>query len=238
MKNDFFKYDCEYFLDLGAIVKIDKEKKRKTISLQIKEKLILVKVPKYYSNDNINKLLYDKKKWIRKKIEEIDSYYKKKERKFLTGDKFFLYGVELTLVKTNSNQNEVIVTDSCLNLFFSGKGNNFKKIIENWYKKESLEYLVLRTSYLAKIMSVKYNSVKIKNFKRRLGSCSYKNDIVYNWRIIMSPKEIIDYIIIHELCHTVHFNHSKNFWILVKEFSPYYKDHKSWLKKNIEMLHW
>ena len=87
-------------------------------------------------------------------------------------------------------------------------------------------------------MSVKYNSVKIKNFKRRLGSCSYKNDIVYNWRIIMCPKEIIDYIIIHELCHTVQFNHSKNFWILVKEFSPYYKDHKSWLKKNIEMLHW
>ena len=61
MKNDFFKYDCEYFLDLGVIVKIDKEKKRKTISLQIKEKLILVKVPKYYSNHNINKLLYDKK---------------------------------------------------------------------------------------------------------------------------------------------------------------------------------
>tara|TARA_Y100000389_G_scaffold122704_1_gene120046 strand:+ start:395 stop:1111 length:717 start_codon:yes stop_codon:yes gene_type:complete len=238
MKNDFFKYNFQYFLDLGATVKIDKEKKRKTISLQIKEKLILVKVPKYYSNDNINKLLYEKKKWIRKKIEEIDSYYKKKERKFLIGDKFFLYGEELILVKTNSNQNEVIVADSFLNLFFSGKDNNTKKIIENWYKKESLEYLVLRTSFLAKIMSVKYNSVKIKNFKRRLGSCSYKNDIVYNWRIIMSPKEIIDYIIIHELCHTVHFNHSKNFWILVKEFSPYYKDHKSWLKKNIEMLHW
>ena len=66
---------------------------------------------KYYSNDNINKLLYDKKKWIRKKIEEIDSYYKKKERKFLTGDKFFLYGVELKLVKTNRNKNEVIVKD-------------------------------------------------------------------------------------------------------------------------------
>ena len=141
-------------------------------------------------------------------------------------------------MKKNSNQNAVVVTDSSLNLFFSGQGNNFKKIIENWYKKESLEYLVLRTSFLAKIMSVKYNSVKIKNFKRRLGSCSYKNDIVYNWRIIMSPKAIIDYIIIHELCHTVHFNHSKNFWILVKEFSPYYKDHKSWLKKNSEMLHW
>ena len=238
MKNEFFKYDCEYFLDLGAIVTIDREKKRKTISLQIKEKLILVKVPQYYSNENIKKLLCDKKKWIRKKIEEIDSYYKKKERKFLTGDKFFLYGVELTLVKKNSNQNEVILAGSSLNLFFSGKGNKFKKIIENWYKKESLEYLVLRTSCLAKIINVKYNSVKIKNFKRRLGSCSYKNDIVYNWRIIMSPKAIIDYIIIHELCHTVHFNHSKNFWVLVKEFSPNYKDHKSWLKKNIEMLHW
>ena len=61
MKNNFFKYDCKYFIELGATVKIDKVKKRKTISLQIKEKLILFKVPKYYSNDNINKLLYEKK---------------------------------------------------------------------------------------------------------------------------------------------------------------------------------
>ena len=165
MKNDFLKYDCEYFLDLGAIVKIDKEKKRKTISLQIKEKLILVKVPKYYSNDNINKLLYDKKKWIRKKIEEIDGYYKKKKINFLTGDKFFLYGVELTLVKTNSNQNEVVVADTSLNLFFSGKGNNFKKIIENWYKKESLEYLILRTSFSAfKLLIGNIKKIIINNF--------------------------------------------------------------------------
>ena len=54
----------------------------------------------------------------------------------------------------------------------------------------------------------------------------------------MSPKAIIDYIIVHELCHTIHFNHSKNFWNLVREFSPNYKKHKLWLKKNIEMLHW
>ena len=52
----------------------------------------------------------------------------------------------------------------------------------------------------------------------------------------MSPKIIIDYIIIHELCHTIHFNHSKKFWNLVRDFSPNYKEHKLWLKKNFEMF--
>ena len=238
MKTEFFNYPCYFFLDLGVVVKINKKKKRTTISLQIKERSILIKVPQYYTDENINKLLHEKSRWIRKKIIEEDSYYKKRKRNFVTGDKFFLYGAELTLVKKSSNKSKVIVSGFSLNLFFSRKDNKVKKILEEWYKQKGLEYLDLRTSFWAKTISVKYNSVQIKNFKRRLGSCSFKGDIVFNWRIIMIPKKIIDYIIIHELCHTVHFNHSKNFWILVKEFSPNYKDHKSWLKKNIEMLHW
>ena len=238
MKNEFIKYPCEYFLDLGVEVKVNRELRRKTISLQIKEKSLLVKIPKYFSNYNINKLLQEKGIWIRKKFLEKEDYYKKQERNFIKGDKFFLYGSELTLNMTSNNKAKVISSGNILNIFFSNKNNNIKKIIEDWYKNKSLEYLVSRTACLAKIMCAKYSSVQIKNFKRRLGSCSHKGEIVYNWRIIMSPKIIIDYIIIHELCHTVHFNHSKNFWTLVNEFSPNYKEHKLWLKKNFEMLAW
>jgi predicted metal-dependent hydrolase len=238
MKIKFITYPCEYFLDLGVEVLVNREHGRRTISLIIKENFILVKIPKYYSNGDINKLLREKNLWIRKKFLEKKSYFIKQERNFIKGDKFFLYGSELILDTKSSNQTKVASSGYTLKVFFSNKNNKIKSIIEGWYKNKSLEYFILRTAYLAKVMGTKYNSIKIKNFKRRLGSCSYKGDIVYNWRIIMSPKIIIDYIIIHELCHTIHFNHSKNFWNLVREFSPNYKEHKLWLKKNIEMLHW
>ena len=238
MKTKFITYPCEYFLDLGVEVLVNREHGRRTISLIIKENFILVKIPKYYSNGYINKLLREKNLWIRKKFLEKKSYFIKQERNFIKGDKFFLYGSELILDTKSSNQTKVASSGYTLKVFFSNKNNKIKSIIEGWYKNKSLEYFILRTAYLAKVMGTKYNSIKIKNFKRRLGSCSYKGDIVYNWRIIMSPKIIIDYIIIHELCHTIHFNHSKNFWNLVREFSPNYKEHKLWLKKNIEMLHW
>ncbi len=238
MKTEFIEYPCEYFSDIGVVVKINREKRRRTISLQIKEKFVLVAVPKFFSNDDINKLIADKSIWIRKKIIEKESHYKKQERNFVKGEKFFLYGSDIILDIINSQVSRVFLSEASLNVFLSKKNNNIKKIVEGWYKEKSLDYLVSRTSGLARKMCINYSGVKVKNFKRRLGSCSHKGEIVYNWRIIMSPKHIIDYIIIHELCHTVHFNHSKKFWNLVKEFSPSYQEHKVWLKKNFEMLAW
>ena len=87
-------------------------------------------------------------------------------------------------------------------------------------------------------MGLKPSYVKIKNFKKRLGSCSIKGEIVFNWKIIMFPRDIIDYIIIHELSHLIYFNHSKNFWNTVEKFCPDFKGHKDWIRKNLEMISW
>ena len=81
-------------------------------------------------------------------------------------------------------------------------------------------------------MNVKYNSVNIKFYKRKLGSCSYNGKLAFNLKIITLPKKVIDYIIVHELCHLKHFNHSKDFWCLVEKYCPDYKDQKKWIKKN------
>ena len=89
-----------------------------------------------------------------------------------------------------------------------------------------------KTFEFSQIMNVRYNSVKIKNYKSRWGSCSSKGDISFNWKIIFAPENIIEYLVVHELSHLIHFNHSKLFWSKVEEFQYNYKENRKWLKEN------
>ena len=87
-------------------------------------------------------------------------------------------------------------------------------------------------------MSVNYKYIFLKIYNKRLGSCSINGNINFNWKIVMLPYSIIDYIIIHELAHIIHFDHSKNFWLLVEKYNPSYKKNKKWLQKNFLVLNW
>tara|TARA_Y100000034_G_scaffold119147_1_gene160616 strand:+ start:1468 stop:2055 length:588 start_codon:yes stop_codon:yes gene_type:complete len=76
------------------------------------------------------------------------------------------------------------------------------------------------------------NKIFIKGQKTRWGSCSANGNLNFNWRLAMAPPEVIEYVVIHELCHRIEMNHSKNFWKLVQEKCPEFKKHKAWLKRN------
>ena len=81
-------------------------------------------------------------------------------------------------------------------------------------------------------MNLYPKKVKVRSYKNRWGSCAYNGDISYNWKLIMLPEKIIDYVIVHELAHTIHRNHSKDFWSSVESIMPDYNEHKQWLKVN------
>ena len=78
--------------------------------------------------------------------------------------------------------------------------------------------------------------IKVKNYKTRWGSCDKKGRLTFNWHLIKAPHSIVDYVVIHELCHMIQCNHSKNFWQEVEKYDPLYKDHKKWLKENGNFL--
>ena len=90
----------------------------------------------------------------------------------------------------------------------------------------------------AKNIKVTPKKIIVRSYKRRWGSCSHKKDISYNWKLIMAPEKIIDYVVIHELCHLIHFNHSRDFWKSVGNIMPDYKSSKEWLKMNQSILDW
>jgi len=81
-------------------------------------------------------------------------------------------------------------------------------------------------------LNLTYNKVFIKGQKTRWGSCSHKRNLNFNWRLVMAPLPVLDYIVAHELLHLLELNHSKRFWSLVEETCPDFRELRGWLKKN------
>jgi predicted metal-dependent hydrolase len=92
--------------------------------------------------------------------------------------------------------------------------------------------LIDKTKRFAKVIGVNPNSITVKDYKSRWGSCSVQGDISYNWRIILAPHSIVDYVVVHELCHMLEHNHSSKYWKHVERYMPNWRECKDWLKQN------
>ena len=99
------------------------------------------------------------------------------------------------------------------------------------HKAEAFDILNNRVLFFSKKYNFEFNNLRIKNQKTRWGSCSGKGNINLNYKIIFLPKDLQDYIIVHELCHLKEMNHSKRFWSLVEEIIPDYKETRGHLRK-------
>ncbi len=99
-----------------------------------------------------------------------------------------------------------------------------------WLKQTAKKHFAAETAKWAAIMGAEYTSVRITGAKTRWGSCSADNTIRYTFRLLYCPKEIIEYVVVHELAHTRHKNHSKLFWQEVEKYCPAWRSRRAWLK--------
>jgi predicted metal-dependent hydrolase len=104
--------------------------------------------------------------------------------------------------------------------------------LKKWYKKQAAAYITKRVEYYKDIVGVTVSSVSIKSRKSQWGSCDSNGDITFSWRLVMAHPESIDYVVIHELCHRKHMDHSSKFWKEVQKYMPDYKVKKQWLEEN------
>ena len=102
----------------------------------------------------------------------------------------------------------------------------------NVYIRKAKETITKRVSYFARLMGVSYRNITIREQKTRWGSCSSEKNLNFNWKLILAPPEVLDYVVVHELCHLKEMNHSKAFWDEVEKVMPEYETYKLWLKEN------
>ena len=104
--------------------------------------------------------------------------------------------------------------------------------LERKFRKAAKEYIPYRVEYFHKYTGGHYASITIRDQKSRWGSCSSHGTLSFNYRLMMAPPHILDYVVVHELCHLTHMNHSKEFWSMVESILPDYKECKKWLKEH------
>lgn len=104
--------------------------------------------------------------------------------------------------------------------------------LEKRYKRAAHEYIPARVAYFHQFTGGSYDKVTIRDQKTRWGSCSSSGTLSFNYRLMLAPPQILDYVVVHELCHLKHMNHSPAFWQAVADVLPDYKERKQWLKEH------
>jgi len=216
---------------------------RKTASISVKDNSVIVVVPHILSNEQIERVVRRKARWIRKKLKynlEVRKTYRPKE--YVSGESFSYLGKNYRLKVGDRKPEKVSLKNGRLYVYaphtLSGEARDTLIVsqLTEWYQEQAEKALKNKAKRYSAQIVVEPKSVGIKSYKSRWGSCNSKGEVYFNWRIIMAPQSVIDYVVAHELCHLVHHNHSKVYYKLLESVVPDYKKSKEWLKINGQLL--
>jgi len=210
---------------------------RRTMAIHVSPpNKVLVLSPAGISEDIIRERVRSKGRWILKKLFELKDMDPDNFRKdFKDGETFLFLGIDynLKIVKNGRKIPKVFFRESkfCLE---TGIFDTFKmkKAMEKWYRKKADRIINDRVELYIDKIGKRPQDIKVKEQNRRWGSCTAKGNLYFNWRIIMAPPGIIDYVVVHEMSHLVYLNHSRNFWQKVESVLPDYKERRKWLKED------
>jgi predicted metal-dependent hydrolase len=209
-------------------------RRRLQISVE-RDKSIVVRAPEGTSLEKIETALEKKKLWIYEKTKHPQKYHEKeREREYISGTSILYLGKEYKLDFVNEDF-EGVKFDG--RFYIPANSALFaKQFLQEWFIEEAKRIITPRVQNYARKLGVKYNQVLISSLKYRWGSCTPKDNLNYNWRLIKAPISVIDYVIVHELAHLVEPNHTKHFWTTVSIQLPHYQKSKMWLKDNGRLL--
>lgn len=200
------------------------KQRRKTATISIDEKLnVIIKVPLYMTQKQIHELVVGQEEWIKatldkkkKLIETQDWYYTEK----------LLYMGEYRKIerfKTSLQKFSIDFNDKGFIIVSDGSEEVERQLVEKFFRKQAKEELTRLADFYANKVGVQYHKITIRHQATRWGSCSSKGNLSFNLKIMCAPKEMIEYVVLHEIMHLKHFNHSKAFWQSIEEVMPNYK---------------
>jgi len=209
---------------------------RKTITITVeRDRSVVIKAPKGITPERIDKLIESKKLWLYKKLNDIHKYNSNTPKKeFVPGETVLYLGKKYRLEIIKSEKEEIKFAGKFIIAAVSPQKAG--TVFVQWYKKQASLKILPRVQMYAHNMGVQYNKVFISELKYRWGSCTPKNNLNFNWKLIKAPMFVVDYVIVHELAHFLESNHTPKFWNIVEVQVPKYLKAKEWLKENGELL--
>ena len=217
-------------------VEVIRTDRKRSASIYLEDKFVRVRVPKSLSERRIRELVTRRTPWIKKKIKEVLDRPPIKPKEYVSGETFPYLGRNYRLKVTRGKENSIKLKGGYLIATTVAKDKSPEKTIRSmlvsWYCQHAETRLGEKTDRLARIVGVSPTSIKVRDYKSRWGSCSASGDISYNWKIILTPHRIVDYVVVHELCHLLEHNHSRQYWKHVERYVPDWKDCRDWLKTN------
>ena len=216
--------------------------RRKSLSLEVGRQGIKARAPLRMSKKMVLTFIHSKQQWLDKQINNRPAPIK--EKQLISGASLLFKSEPLKLNVIENQRGKAFIENDQLYLPVVKSNRPLESTIKTklitWYKQQALEILEQRIAFYAPLMSVERTNkqkVKVREYKRRWGSCDHQGSLSFNWRIIMAPNEVVDYVVIHELAHCHEFNHSKRFWNIVAGQMSDWKEKQNWLHINGGLLY-
>lgn len=223
----------------GFIAEVIRTNRRKSVDIRVEDGAVSVVVPANTSAEKIDQLLAAKRRWIKEKITQHREMTPAATRRFVSGEAFSYLGRNYRLKVETGNFAPVKPLNGRL-VVTVPKGTEQPHMVRNalvrWYKRQAELKLSEKVARFAPLVGVEPAGVGVRTFKSRWGSCTSKGNLEFNWQIMMAPNRMVDYVVIHELCHLIRHDHSPEFWWEVARVMPDYAECRDWLKENSQNL--
>lgn len=212
--------------------------KRQTIAVTVHpDRTVSVVAPPRIRRSRISGLVTSKAEWILRQQEALRHQQAGFVKQFVSGESFFYLGRQYSLkvrqVKTARSGCSVRLTRGRFFVTIPHSKDPVSRYaivrdgLRYWYRDKAGEHLAYMTAHFSQRMGMRCPSLNIREMKQRWGSTNVGGRISFNWRIIMAPKRLVEYVVAHELCHLRHDNHSQDFWQLLEQILPDYERRRS-----------
>jgi hypothetical protein len=212
--------------------------KRRTLAIEIgSDGAILVRAPKRAAQKHIDAFIVSQQDWISRKRTDMVQRPQPEIKAYRDGETFLYLGESCRLCVVDQPKPAVAIEGTRLTIAAS-ELPRAAPAVEKWYRTQARRVFGESIEKYGEIMGCRPSVVRITSPRLRWGSCGARGGINLNWRLIMAPPEIIDYIVVHELAHLKYRGHGRLFWDFVGRFCPEHRQLRKWLKDNGHGLYW
>ena len=223
-------------MDLAYTIKRSAKRKKLTITVE-RDRKVVVHAPESISEEKIQEIVHSKRHWIYEKTHHIQKYGTLPHppgKELVNGESALYLGRHYQIHITDNDETKVKFKQGFL--IPAALSHNRKTVLRSWYIDKAKEKILPRVKKFAKDLGVAFANSKIVDSHYRWGSCTTKDNINFNWRLIKAPMYVVDYVIVHELAHLLEPNHTPRFWNIIKAQSPKMEKAKQWLLDHGQLL--